>query len=245
MPFTISHAAAIIPFKRWNIQLSSTAFLVGSMVPDFENFLMLRHTDKFAHTLPGVFLLDLPLALFFCFAFHLLLKGLIMDVLPDYYRSRLIGYMNFDWPSYCYENVVLVFRSIILGIVIHIFLDGFTHENGIFIKAFPVLSYNIPWLDHKPVFFILQVVLSLLGIAWLHYYVAQKPVQKIEARFSNVRYDLYLLPMLALFILVVRIFVFPFYNSFTDLFKAFIGAMIYALFIVSLRRLVIKKKYIW
>ncbi len=245
MPFTISHAAAIFPFKKWNIQLSSTAFLVGSMVPDFENFLMLRHTDKFAHTLPGVFLLDLPLALFFCFAFHLLLKGLLIDMLPDYYRSRFIPYLTFDWPGYCYENVVLVFRSIILGIIIHIFLDGFTHENGLFIKAFPLLSYNIPWLRHKPVFFILQIVLSLIGILWIHFYVAKKPVHELSPRFANVRYDLYLLPMLALFILVVRIFIFPFYNSFTDLFKATIGAFFYAVFIVSIRRLVIKKRYIW
>lgn len=245
MPFTISHAAALIPLKRWKIKVSTTAFVVGSVVPDFENFLLLRHTDKFAHTLPGVFLFDFPAALFFCFAFHLLLKGLIIDILPDFYRSRFEPYRNVNWPEYCYENVVLVVRSIFLGIVIHMFLDGFTHDHGIFIQAFPILKYNIPWLDHKPVFFVFQVVLSFLGIVLLQWQIAKMPSFPTIKRCSSVVYDLYLLPILSFFVLMFRVFISPYYNSTTDLLKASIGAFIYAAFIVSIRRLIIKKKYIW
>ncbi|MBX7182267.1 MAG: DUF4184 family protein [Bacteroidia bacterium] len=245
MPFTISHAAALIPLKRWNVKVSTTAFVVGSVVPDFENFLLLRHTDKFAHTLPGVFLFDFPAALFFCFAFHLLLKSLVIDILPNYYRSRLEPYRNFNWPEFCYENVVLVIRSIFMGIVIHMFLDGFTHDHGIFIQALPILRYNIPWLDHKPVFFILQIILSFLGIVLLQWYVSKMPSLPVVNRCASVRYDIYLLPILAFFVLMVRVLVNPYYNSTTDLLKACIGAFIYAVFIVSIRRHIIKKKYIW
>jgi len=52
MPFTISHAAAVLPFSRWlkSRQLLSAA-VIGSMAPDFGVFLPLHLPRAETHTI--------------------------------------------------------------------------------------------------------------------------------------------------------------------------------------------------
>ena len=61
MPFTVSHAAAALPFRR--ARLVTSALVVGTMAPDFEYFLPLKTHDTFGHTFPGILVLTLPVAL--------------------------------------------------------------------------------------------------------------------------------------------------------------------------------------
>jgi hypothetical protein len=60
MPFTLSHPAAAIPFLR--TRLVPSALVIGCMVPDFEYFLRFAPEGGFGHSLPGVFVFDLPVA---------------------------------------------------------------------------------------------------------------------------------------------------------------------------------------
>jgi len=49
MPFTIAHVSVIYPFRRLKIRISTTAFIVGTMVPDFEDFILMRHVRNIGH----------------------------------------------------------------------------------------------------------------------------------------------------------------------------------------------------
>ena len=62
MPFTVSHAAAVLPLK--NSRLPLAALMVGSMSPDFAYFLPAALSARTAsHSLPGIFLFCLPAGL--------------------------------------------------------------------------------------------------------------------------------------------------------------------------------------
>ena len=58
MPFTVAHAAAALPFRRLNLVWS--AFLVGSMAPDFPYVIGTTQYRAFGHDFPGVLLFTLP-----------------------------------------------------------------------------------------------------------------------------------------------------------------------------------------
>ena len=81
MPFTLAHAAAALPFRRTRLILS--AVVVGTFAPDFEYFLRLVPGGHFGHTLPGVFVLDLPLSLVVLWLFHTYMREPIMTLLPE------------------------------------------------------------------------------------------------------------------------------------------------------------------
>jgi hypothetical protein len=68
MPFTLSHAAAVIPFRRTRLVMS--ALVMGCFAPDFPNLLFLSPDKSYGHTISGMFLLDLPLALAALWLFH-------------------------------------------------------------------------------------------------------------------------------------------------------------------------------
>jgi hypothetical protein len=75
MPFTFSHPAILIPLRVLPKNLFSiTGLVIGSLIPDFEYFLRLKLKSDHSHTLSGIFWFDLPVSLFFCFIFHLIVR---------------------------------------------------------------------------------------------------------------------------------------------------------------------------
>ena len=126
MPFTLSHAAAALPFRRTGLIMS--AVVMGSFAPDFEYFIPFAHHGAFGHTLPGSFVFDLPVCLLVLWLFHHFAKEPLAAALPQSARRRFdlgprslgidsIG--RFGW---------LVF-SILVGIATHIGWDSFTHSD--------------------------------------------------------------------------------------------------------------------
>src|SRR5208337_2177419 len=87
MPFTLSHAAAVIPFRRTPFVMS--ALVMGCFVPDFPYFLSLKPNMSYGHSFPGMFVLDLPLALAALWLFHAFLKQPMLMFLPAGFRQRL------------------------------------------------------------------------------------------------------------------------------------------------------------
>src|SRR3982751_1614052 len=98
MPFTFSHPAIVIPLQklvgRW---VSLTGLVVGSVVPDFEYFIRMRSEKGFSHSIPGVFLFDLPLGLLLCFLFHNVVRNSLFSHLPYFLNSRLSNFKRFNW----------------------------------------------------------------------------------------------------------------------------------------------------
>ncbi len=124
MPFTVSHVAAAIPFQR--TRLITSALVIGCMVPDFEYFIRFTPGGGFGHTLPGIFLLDLPLALMTLWLFHVYAKEPLYTWLPQSVRRRIrLGPSSPPFRNLA--SFALVLFSILIGIATHILWDSFTH----------------------------------------------------------------------------------------------------------------------
>lgn len=126
MPFTLSHPAAAIPFLR--TRLVPSALVIGCMVPDFEYFLLFSPHGGFGHTLPGVFVFDLPAAFITLWLFHAYAKQPLYSWLPESMQRRIhLG--PAELPVKNIAQFWLVLLSILVGVATHILWDSFTHRN--------------------------------------------------------------------------------------------------------------------
>jgi hypothetical protein len=174
MPFTFSHPAIVLPFvkasKHW---FSTTALVIGSMAPDFEYFIRMRVKSIYSHTFFGLLWFDLPLTLILAFIFHLIVRNILISNLPNFLRSRLSVFTNFDWNAYFKSHYIVVIISALIGAFSHIAWDSFTHEDGFAVERIAYLSSVIQIGDKElAVFKILQHGSSLIGalvIAWTIY----------------------------------------------------------------------------
>jgi Domain of unknown function (DUF4184) len=235
MPFTLAHPILPVLLKKAVPRLSLTALIAGSMIPDMENFFKLQETSSLAHGLLGLLLLDWPAALLLCFVFHLLLRNSFISNLPYYYRNRLAPMTEFDWTRYVLANKTAVFVSLLVGVLSHFGWDAFTHKDGFFVQLLPVLSLKIRLMDTAyPVFYLVQLISSVMGIWLLYRYIRQLPPQPASEQL--VKPDrLYRLSFLCILIvlLVVRLLGWPDLNTYLGLWRAGMGALFYTWVIVS------------
>src|SRR5271154_792782 len=84
MPFTISHAAIVLPFSRplarWRLL---SAVVIGAMVPDFGLFFPWRIHRFETHSVLALFTFCLPVGLCSYWIFQSLIKTPVLEVLPD------------------------------------------------------------------------------------------------------------------------------------------------------------------
>jgi len=235
MPFTLAHPLLPVFIKKAVPRLSLTALVAGSVIPDMENFFKMHDTDSFGHTMEGLLLFDLTAGLLLCFVFHLLLRNSFIANLPYYYRVRVGLYVDFDWTRYALENKAVVLLSLIAGASSHFLWDAFTHQDGFFVQLLPLLSWKLWLVDTAyPVFYLFQLISSVLGIWLLFRYIRQLPPQ--PASDQLVKPDrLYRLTFLCILILllVVRLLGWPDLNSYLGLWRAGMGALFYTWVIVS------------
>jgi hypothetical protein len=166
MPFTVSHAAAVLPFARRRLVLS--ALVVGSMAPDFEYLLRLSLVSRWGHTLPGIFFFSLPVGLLVLWMFHALFKQPLLTLLPTAHRLRLESLAG-PFPCRPVSRFLLSVASLLLGILSHVLLDSFTHPDGLMVQALPALQAQVfsvaGWGVRR--YQLLQYSLSVAGAAWL------------------------------------------------------------------------------
>jgi len=125
MPFTLCHPAAVIPFLR--TRLIPSALVIGCMAPDFEYFIRRNGVSGYGHTLPGVFVFDLPMSLVVLWLFHVFAKEPLYSWFPVNVQQRIdTGRRAF--PARTAAEFVLVLLSILIGTATHIFWDSFTHR---------------------------------------------------------------------------------------------------------------------
>jgi hypothetical protein len=125
MPFTLSHAAAALPFRRTRLIMSAVVF--GCFAPDSEYFLWLRPHGHFGHTLPGLFLFDIPSALILLLLFHRYVREPLTACLPAHLRERLRSGPRFSIDSV--PTFILVCVSILVGSITHVVWDSLTHSD--------------------------------------------------------------------------------------------------------------------
>ena len=128
MPFTISHAAVMLPFTRllarWRLL---SAAVIGAMVPDFGLFFPWRMHRFETHSALALLTFCLPVGLTTYWAFQYLIKAPMLEVLPEGAYARWRPFSSpADFASI--RQWALAGCGVLAGAVTHLVWDAFTHE---------------------------------------------------------------------------------------------------------------------
>jgi hypothetical protein len=181
MPFTLSHAAAALPFRR--ARLETSALVTGCFAPDFSYFMFFVPREFIGHTLPGIFIFDLPLSLIALWLFHAYVKEPLSMLLPTGIRRRLHPSEN-DYSFWPPARLALIAISILIGCGTHILWDSFTHPFYWPYRHWSFLGeiVHVPIVGDLPMFKVLQYDSTVFGIVvlavWVWFwYRATSPVE--------------------------------------------------------------------
>lgn len=150
MPFTLSHAAAVLPAIRRTGRargpLVASALVLGSFAPDtfyFADAVVngLMGYGRFAHSLLGVATVDAVLTALLA-ACWLLLREPLVALLPRNRRGRVHAFVRGeDWRGRPAAALVLWFYlSAVAGSLTHVVWDSFTHLDRWGTDALPWLG---------------------------------------------------------------------------------------------------------
>ena len=178
MPFTISHAAAVLPLRKLRLPLA--AMMIGSMAPDFPYFLPGDLSRTNTHDLEGIFLFCLPMGLAVWLLFVHLLERPSIELLPEPWRLRI----PHSDASFTFKSLALASLGIIVGALTHIAWDAFTHGDTPMTRLFPLLGEQAFSIRGRsvPVYFTLQVLSSLLGLIALAWWALRLRHDKPKTR---------------------------------------------------------------
>src|SRR5687768_17581224 len=88
MPFTISHAAAVLPLRKLGgSRLPLAAMMIGSMSPDFAYFLPPDLGRTSTHEFDGILLFCWPVGLALWLLFVHLVERPTIELLPEKWRA--------------------------------------------------------------------------------------------------------------------------------------------------------------
>jgi hypothetical protein len=179
MPFTLSHAAAVIPFRRTPFVMS--ALVMGCFVPDFPYLISLSPRMFYGHTFAGMFVFDLPLALLALWLFHLFVKQPMLMFLPPAFQRRLRTSVK-SFPFWPPPRLSLIILSILIGTATHLVWDTFTHRTSWLYENWAFLRNNVdlPAIGEMPMYKLLEYLSSAFGLAvvavWIcHWYRTTNP----------------------------------------------------------------------
>lgn len=166
MPYTLSHAAAVLPFARllarW--QLLSAA-VIGAMVPDFRVFLPWRMGHVETHSTMSLLVFCLPVGVTTYWLFQGLVKTPVLEVLPEGPYAR---WRPFAAPAdiRSARQWVLAACGVLGGAVTHLVWDAFTHEGARGVRWFPVLDDPMIEIGRRHVdsVTVMQDLSSLIGL---------------------------------------------------------------------------------
>jgi hypothetical protein len=163
MPFTVSHAAAVLPLHRWSRQtLPLTALMVGSMAPDFGYFFSHQMSRELTHSFTGVLLFCLPVGLAVWLFYVAILEKATITLLSDRWHTRFA-----HTDAITLALIVRACIAIVLGAVTHLLWDAFTHRGTFVTEAFPALRGPTPGFSWLPIYHLLHGVSSVVGLVIL------------------------------------------------------------------------------
>jgi len=208
MPFTLSHCAAALPFRRSRLPLS--ALLVGCLAPDFEYLVRLSDYDRIGHTFPGFLLVTLPASFLFLWLFHEFLRWPLCALLPRPLEQRTAAIpqeFSFRGPA----RAGLVILGLATGIATHITWDSFTHGDSWVALHWSFFHYRFTLSDRLrvPVYAVLQGISTLAGLAavacWFTGWLRRTSPARPDPRFRVLPewFKLALLAMMAAFALAL------------------------------------------
>ena len=177
MPFTVSHAVAVLPLVR-DRRLVPAALVIGSWVPDLPYFVPFLGGSGWTHAASGPVTIDLALGLLVLALWQLLLRRPLTDLAPDGLRERVPPPRRLDRASVLGAAV-----SVVLGAMTHVVWDTLTHRARWGTTHLPALSAA---LGPLPVYKWLQFASGLLGllgvVVWLALWFCRAPRQPVPSR---------------------------------------------------------------
>lgn len=163
MPFTVSHAAAVLPLHGLSKhRLPLTALMIGSMAPDFGYFLSHETNRLLTHSFTALFTFALPWGLAVWLFYVAVLEKATITLLSDRWHTRFAHTEAITLPLLLRAAV-----AIILGAVTHIVWDAFTHYGTFATDAFPVLLSPTPGFAWLPIYHLLHGLSSVVGLVIL------------------------------------------------------------------------------
>ncbi|MEJ8758184.1 DUF4184 family protein [Pontibacter sp. H259] len=185
MRFTAAHPALVIPFLRFKTHwLSVTGLIVGSIAPDFAYFIPHYSFGKLSHSLKGLFIFDLPMALVLAILFHVFIREQTIQALPDYFRSRALAVKPLRIGSYLLRHGHIFAISALIGSFTHPFWDSFTHEHEFFVrnyKGFFLRPVSLGVIT-LPLSRVIQHASTFVGFALLLWHISTLPAASIKPR---------------------------------------------------------------
>ncbi|MGR4883754.1 DUF4184 family protein [Streptomyces sp. LARHCF249] len=180
MPFTLSHAAAVLPAVRRTGRargpLVASALVLGSFAPDtfyFADAVVegVMSYGAFTHSLVGVLTADavLTAALVACW---LLLREPLIALLPRAWRGRVHAFVRGEhWQGRQLLSLGLWFYlSAVVGSLTHVVWDSFTHLDRWGTNALPALGEPIAF--GLPLYSYLQYGTSAVAACALGWFAA-------------------------------------------------------------------------
>lgn len=161
MPFTVSHAAAVLPLHRIT-KLPLTALMVGSMAPDFGYFFSLEASRALTHSFSGLFIFSLPMGLFTWLFYVAFLEKATITLLSDRWHTRFA-----HTDAITAKLIGRASIAIVLGAATHLLWDAFTHRGTFVTDAFPALLGSTPGFAWLPIYHLLHALSSVVGLVIL------------------------------------------------------------------------------
>ena len=188
VPFTVSHAAAILPIRaRW---LSTSALVIGAMTPDLPLFApFLPYTTDATHTVFGTLVTNTAVGFAIFVIWHGFLARPADWFAPSAIRKRLTPAQQpglrtrlSSWP-----RLAGVLVSLLLGGLTHQVLDWFTHGGTVVTDRFTVFQIDVAGM---PLYYFLQIALSVVGLVllvhWAVRWFAAAPVRTLQRQPSTL-----------------------------------------------------------
>ncbi|WP_328975839.1 DUF4184 family protein [Streptomyces canus] len=153
MPFTLSHAAAVLPAVRTDGtgrgRLVPAVLVAGSFSPDMTYYAasVVSGAMEFGtvtHSFPGVFTIDVLVA-WTLVGLWLLLREPLVALLPRGRQGRVATLLCCGTPRARVSSALAVrwYASAVLGALTHVVWDAFTHLDRWGMRLFPVLGREV------------------------------------------------------------------------------------------------------
>ncbi len=163
MPFTVSHAAAVLPLHRFSKhKLPLTPLMIGSMSPDFGYIFSYEASQPPTHSFAGLFIFCLPAGLFGWLFYVAVLEKATITLLSDRWHTRF-AHTDAITPSLIARAAI----AIVLGAATHLLWDAFTHRGTFMTNVFPALLGPTPGVKWLPIYHLLHGLSSVVGLVIL------------------------------------------------------------------------------
>lgn len=171
MPFTLSHAAASLPFRRFKPVWP--ALVIGTFAPDLQYFVLISDEDRSGHRFPEVLLVTIPFALLVLWVFEYVVKRPAIELLPSSWQRRLhdkLAPLSFaGWKRF--TSIVL---WVLVGIATHLAWDQVTHAYSRLASHLTLLKtmLYLPVFHSISLAHLLQHISTVAGLAILAVWLA-------------------------------------------------------------------------